>query len=643
MSVQAAADAARSGPSPADPSTIPALCLAYQVTGDTGYAQTAITSMLAEAVPANDLSGDDYYDYRDVMPNMTAGYDWCWDQLSSTQRTQIAGWLMDRADAVWPDTNPARACGWAVDDPADNYYYGFLMTWPAALAVYNEEPRAPTHLALGLQKFQRVRSYTDGWGTGGVFAESTNYDSTGRLGLVLDGHLTATGQDLMNTGGFTFLHDSLDWRIHGSVPTLDLYYPLGDQSRISIGPLSDYDRFRALIPTLDDADAMQRQYGKWWLDHITPNTSVWDFQSAWEFLYYDEDAPSADYTQSFATSYLTSGPGILLKRSDWSPTATYWGAWSGPLEEGHQNADVNGFMIYKGGWLAGNTTIWSQSGIWNDTLSSNNMTFGGLEQDWQTPDAAWPNPAGSIVKEEDASDYTYFAGQGAQAYVQDRSHCGVKIVNDYTRKIAYLTPDLFLILDRVSLVDPTKAKEWHLHAQNSIVVSGRSWTVDDGAYKMWGVSLLPASATTVTAVAEHAGSGMPPCDISSYRVDAVSTDTAPTDYLLNVIQLSPLAAASVPTPAAVSDTAGLMTGAQVGTQTVLFGQSELVSGPVTYTVAENAASQHLLLDLKASTSYQVAVTGGAAPENLTATSSAQGSLRFSLSSTGSLTITVTPM
>src|SRR5262249_29149330 len=154
--------------------------------------------------------------------------------------------------------------------------------------------------------------------------------------------------------------------------------------------------------------------------------------------------------------------------------------WAGPLREGHQNFDVNGFMIFKGGWLAGNTTIWSHSGILSATLNQNNLTFGGMGQAPQAPDARWPDEAGRTGKHEETAEYTYFAGWGAQAYVQDRSHGGIKIADDYTRKLVYVAPDLFLIYDRVSLVNPNLSKEWHLRTRNAIAVNGRSYRADNG-------------------------------------------------------------------------------------------------------------------------------------------------------------------
>src|SRR5262249_50069565 len=151
-------------------------------------------------------------------------------------------------------------------------------------------------------------------------------------------------------------------------------------------------------------------------------------------------AASADYRQTLPLGYLAKGPGLFTRRSDWTTTATYWGIWSGPLQESHQNQDVNGFLIYKGGWLVGNDTMYSQSGIMNPTIYQNNITVGGVGQTWQAPDATWPSDAGKILTLEDNTQFSYFAGWGTQAYVQDRSHGGSPLLNDYVRKLAYVSP-----------------------------------------------------------------------------------------------------------------------------------------------------------------------------------------------------------
>ena len=140
QNVKTAADKALTLSGSIDYAYIPVLGIAYQVTGDTRYANRAITALMSEAVSTNTLTTDSYYNFRFGIPNISAGYDWCYDQMTTAQRQQVAKWLMDRADNVWSETNPARAGGWGLDDPTGNYFYGFLTTWGAALVAYGDDP-----------------------------------------------------------------------------------------------------------------------------------------------------------------------------------------------------------------------------------------------------------------------------------------------------------------------------------------------------------------------------------------------------------------------------------------------------------------------------------------------------------------------
>lgn len=615
--------------------TVATLSLAYQVTGDTSYADKAVEILTKYCVPANDLTRDSYFDYRTVLPNVFTGYDWCYDRLSVSQRKQIATWLMDRADQVWPETNPARANGWANDFPSNNYYYGFLMTWPSALAVYGDgndtgagtpsgSNRPAYHLNLALTKYRnRVRPFTDGWGAGGVFAESTNYESVARLGMMLDAHRTATGEDLANEPGFTFLRDSIYWRIHSTTPELDTHFPLGDQPVTSLGYMNDYDRQRAILPRYLVADSTAAAHAQFWLQNIKWNMSYQDSEQLWEFLWYDDDAPARDYRTDLPTHYFAPGPGILVKRSSWTPDATYWGIWAGNLLEFHQNRDVNGFIIYKGGWLLGNTTIWSIDGELTHSYFNNNYTFDA--DDIYNGQFQVEN-AGSVLKWEVTGEYSAFEGQGAGAYnyAFTKARC-----NDYVRKLVSLGDQVFLVYDRVSIPNATQTKRLHFHSPGPITVNGRSFSFDNGAYRLSGASLLPTGGVSLSVDPENWGRNG---TASSYKLNIVTDNKQSTDYILNVLQVGPLAQQNVPQPEAIVAASGNMEGAKVGDWVVLFGKTEQVRQAVNYTVNASAATQHLLLDLAPGAVYQISLTNlnTSAQSSLSATADPKGSLRFSV-------------
>lgn len=606
---------------------LPNLAIVYQVTRNTQYADKAAEMLAATATPDNALDEDHFYYYRETVPYVAAAYDWIYDRLTPARRKAIAKWLMDRADQVWPDTNPARKDGWAVDTVSNNYYYGFMMTWPAALAAYGDDPRARKHIELALGKYRRyVRPFLDGWGRGGVFAESTNYDSTFRLAHILDAHLTATGVDLVNEAGFDFLKDSLLWRFHSTVPNGDLAYPLGDQPRVSSGALWEIDRMRALVPIATLKDPKLRQYARWWLDNISPAISNYPAMLAWEFLYFDEDVKSLNYGEELPLVYYAPGPGLLVGRSGWGTDATYWGIWAGPLIEGHQDRNVNGFLIYKGGWLAGNATLTSHSGILADTRFHNNITFGEFEQDWQYQTPQFPNPAGKVLKHESTAEYSYFVGSGANAYLRDRDSTPNRVAKEYVRKFVYLAPDTFLVYDRVELSDPNLNRNWRLHSATPITVAGRKYSFDNGAYRLSGQVLLPPSRVTLKTEDENFGENDA---LSSRCLSIVVGGGPPRDTILNVLQIAPITKSRLPEPKLLMTAGTGGEGAQCGGWIVLFGKTEKVTGQIQYDYTAASATQHLVLDLLPNTSYLVTSTGAGAKSTVTRKSTASGTLRFS--------------
>lgn len=621
------------------------LSIVYQMTGDRKYADRAVASAvgIATQVPTNHISADSYFYMRVYEPSLAFVYDWCFDTMTTTQKQQLATYIMDRADEVWPDTNPdpGRANGWAVNLPSDNYYYGFLMTWPAALALLDDGTdtgvgpisgtnRPLYHVNLAKQKFlKQVHSYTDGWGKGGAFWESTNYDSIASLALQLEAHRSITGEDLFNQAGFDFMNDSVFWRIYSASPDGIFHWHNGDQPSGYGATLNEFDRKRALVVMANISDETKKQYLKYWLDNIAPQGGRND--STWEFIYYDSSQPARDYRQDLPLSYWAPGSQILIKRSSWATDATWWGIWAGRLYSGHQDRDVNGFQIWKGGWLVGNGSLWSDDGTLAATSNFNNFTFGG-----DSGAQIWPElPAaeGNTIRHEFGSDYTYFVGQAAPDYNRN-----ALVVNDYVRKFVSLNNDsTFVVYDRVTVPNPATAKRWQLFSRGPITVSGRKYQFDNGAFQLSGINLLPQSAAIDVTDMHQV---YDPNVISSRRLNITNNGNA-TDYFLNVFQLTPVGQSVVGTPLTVTASSGNAQGTEVAGQLVLFGKSEEVDDIVAYSITNDTTKQYLF-DLKPGTIYNVAArdSNGNA-RNFTVDSNSQGSLNFTTLA-GERSFTVTP-
>lgn len=128
-------------------------------------------------------------------------YDWCHDWLTDTQRATLYGALMDWANWTWPETNAERAGQWAVNNPGSNMYWAYMATWIAGLALGDDY----TFLANARNRFlNEVRPYLSSVGAGGYWLEGTGYGSLSSRYMFwyLAAHLSATGEDLLNTTPF---------------------------------------------------------------------------------------------------------------------------------------------------------------------------------------------------------------------------------------------------------------------------------------------------------------------------------------------------------------------------------------------------------------------------------------------------------
>jgi hypothetical protein len=260
-----------------------ALC--YQVTGDLAYAQKALT-LMQESMQSGlgQITRDSYYDCRTFFPTSAVCLDWCHDAMTAAERAALIKDIETCAAAVWPETNPSRTGQWAVDDPANNYYHGFMTSWMAGLALSGESSQAASILALSQTKWDtKVLPCLAGQAAGGYFVEGTSYgvDSTRLMAFYLLANSTATDTDLY--GQTPWVKDAVTALIHLTVPAMDALVPLGDQTKSASGALRDPARTPMLI-----AASRGDVLAKAWLDNAVPNRMT-ERPNAWEeALFYPE-------------------------------------------------------------------------------------------------------------------------------------------------------------------------------------------------------------------------------------------------------------------------------------------------------------------------------------------------------------------
>ncbi len=451
-----------------DVDAMPALCIVYLVTNDQRYANRVGDVITKYAVEENDLRSDQGYNYRSDLRKVTAALDWCRKGLSNAQRTQAATWLMNRADWVWPETNPSRTSGWGLW-PSSNYYWGFMYTGPAALAAAGSDTgssplsgrdRPTFHKQLILDRWHsEAAPFLSANGKGGAWREGTNYESTERVAQVVDGYATA-GIDITHP----FLRESLLWRIHSTMPGGKYKALFGAQPRVSDAPTYLYDRHSALwamtaASTGDDTDAMI----SYWLDmigHVPSAIRGGSSAMAAELLLFDPEISKATGTHMLPLMYHAEGPGFVVGRASWDGAGMAWTFEAGPQAGEHGGLNANGFNIWGDGyWVSAGANLYSHSGIIYSTKYNNNLLVNGEGQRFGT--SASPN-RGNVMATQIGDGWFVVRGQAKDAYgtAADRP------LADYLRTVVAIpSSGTYVVLDRVGVKTPSVPLTWLWHSK----------------------------------------------------------------------------------------------------------------------------------------------------------------------------------
>ena len=360
--------------------SIPQYALAYQVTGDTRYSSKAIQLMEAKvALGLAAVTRDSGYDARSTLPALALGYDWCYDRMTIDQRSRIRAGMEADADWVWPETNPARADGWAVRFPGNNYHSGFLATWMIGLALSGDSPKAANYITQARRRWQdEVLPYLAKYGKGGWLLDGSNYGpgSAYRWLLYLAAHKSATGEDLIQ--GFAWPGEWVQSKLAVTMPDMRHQLPSGDQSRVSDATFGDLDRSSVLVALATcNLPAAITGPARTWLDTISVPV-IRNRADQWqEFLFSPEDVPATPLTAAHGSSFHPSA-GIVTMRSGtgWGPADTVVTFQCGARKEDHQDLAQGEINIWRQGWLAAPARVWSSSGLYQETLYHNTLLLG---------------------------------------------------------------------------------------------------------------------------------------------------------------------------------------------------------------------------------------------------------------------------
>jgi hypothetical protein len=351
---------------------------AYRVTGLTKYAQKAIALVDAQVLADEatiagplpdachpDVSFDSYLYVGPTLQDLALTLDWSGSLVDtepgmSNRRTRWTAYASQAIFNVWHASTATwngHSCpwsGWATTDPGDNYYFSFLtasMYWALAandtsLISFLESNKLPALVTY----YANI--------PGGGSREGTGY-GTAQMNLFPLYRLWSEARPSWSWGG-AYDHDvaTMDYWIHATVPTLDRFAPIGDQSRVSYPDLYDYQRRLVLEARAVGSAAPAAQRASWWLHHITLAQMSSGFN-----LRYDLLPTGVTESEPTALWYHATGVGALFARTGWDDRATWLAMVAGPYDQGHAHQDQGSFTLFHDDFLAVTENVFTHSGI----------------------------------------------------------------------------------------------------------------------------------------------------------------------------------------------------------------------------------------------------------------------------------------
>lgn len=664
---------------------IASFALCYQISGNTTYAQKAVTALVT-----NDCAGmstpsygcsplyfgpkyasagygtDDGYGIRNYVPALALAYDWLYNYIGNVTvsvpdltATTLQGALIQRMNAwlTW-----FAASGYCrLSDPncqnfpsphtgigLSNYFSGYLLGQTlAAVAIGNDDATGAADFSMAANLYNTAIGDVDTYVPEGHHPEGGyGAGSYERIAMAATALRWGTG----NAGYLNSL-----WL--QNYPSLKLAAVTNDGSFY-------YDdgmwHSSIILPTTNDSILSGYAYG--WTSaagqtatayiNIVSSSSPVSQNDAWRnFLFYDPSAVGLPLS-SAPKSYNAGTFGLALMRSDWNSNSATWASlstarWIDP--QGEQYPDAGQVEIYKGSGLlinAGFGDRWGasqQDSSYFNTFSFANRTDGGQPgQSWFSTSGC-PNPTGSdpigLKKFVDSNDYVYTAGEFSAAYQTVSSDgCGLVPANFLVRNELYVRPDLFFIYDQVSVKNGTPTERFHFAAAPTSVAANK-WSVTSGKGLLQIAAVYPASTAAVSSQAVNSltysdGSAGP--QIANYQLSLVANTQTNYQSFLNVFRAG-LSSSSYPFPALQAvipsmgygvRVTGMLASENAQPIVVIFADNtqNSPSTSVQYTVSSSPGALHYVALLQPNTAYQITKTISGGQVTVTVSQSSSGAV-----------------
>ena len=453
---------------------IPSWSLAYHLTGDRRHKEHARQGM--RDLAALDLTPTSYtntHQFHGVIPTLSIGLDYLWDELEPQERDQIVVALVGRAREFHP-----LSVGQTFSDPlgSHNFVYGPPDMIHATLALFHHEPEAEEWLrdilTFMYEVFPNYGGDDGGWGQGFGYIFSHYYQKLSHMLYIASG-LNSFNRPWSRNNGNHLLYFR---------PPYSTCPSFGDASYASNKVVNKH-----IMQVY--ASVHQDPYYQWYADQTDVPSVGFDplyflsHEMTWTRK--PEPKPPTDLPQA-----------IHLRDIDWVALhsdladgdrnimlnfkSSHFGSYS------HSHADQNSFVLEAFGhpllidsgyypWYASPHDLsWTRQ-----TRAHNAVLINGKGQ------GIWNRAAaGHIIAFVTTADFDYTAGDATPAYQQPSLHHGRRDIHvplelcaasegvvRAVRHIVFVRPNVFVVLDDVE-TQKLAAIQFQLHSTNQFGIDG---------------------------------------------------------------------------------------------------------------------------------------------------------------------------
>jgi hypothetical protein len=625
--------------------SIAPLALVYKLTGDTSYStqvKNILHVMIAAGVTPETI--DSGYPSRTIVLALALAYDWCYDQLSPSDKRNLNA-LLD-SYWTWLQANGFQwVCGVGCPTGYGNYYSGHILGFGlAALAMEGDDANAVEIQSSILASFNKyfVPAITIGDTTnwfngarfggaeaGGYAIESYNYGGATFVRFIQ--YMKA-----MQTAGKTDLFTSyLPWIKRVAQNTIYQIRPdlwaVTDEGTWS----GDYERVFYHNIVYDLSGLLNGTTEGGWMaylyNHLQPpptadNVSMSTYAPTYlELFLYNMGQSAIDYTTTLPTAFFSLGDNHTIVRTDWTTSAvhtTFNGNTVGQDGDHQQRAGghisiqrgPDYLLINAGQWhgtpdgVAGSGGASDQAGWQTNTLFYDdggaaclglNYQYAGCQMVWGVPN--------TVVHKEGVG----YAFQKADLRPIYRNNKGITTIAAYYRSFVNIGGDISFVFDRISAPSTsTRQLYWHTPALNTAIIPGNvtNFTLNGGIASLtvgtstlWINTLLPSSPTINRAQGSSAWGGTP--DNTQHFVVSDSNANSCSTNCLFLTLLAPTASSvsAMPTTTLISTTGykGAIYNDGILPRIALFSSDGTSKKQVTYTASYSGElnGRHVITDL----------------------------------------------